>query len=87
MIKITCDNFSVPEKEEYKAPFRPVNLVKNPPRPYIASINNAGLIKVAFSQELIIPSYNLYPEFKRSAFMRNANASSVWNETQPVEHR
>jgi hypothetical protein len=40
-----------------------VTAVKNPPRPYIASINNVGLIKMAFTEKLLVPNYDIYPEF------------------------
>jgi hypothetical protein len=49
MLRITCSDFSVPEKEEYKPPVRPFIFVKNPPKPYIASINNSGLVKIGFT--------------------------------------
>jgi hypothetical protein len=58
-------------------------LVKNPPKPYIANINNAGLIKIGFSEKLLIPSYDLYPEFQREEYMREANATGFFNDTLP----
>jgi hypothetical protein len=58
-------------------------LVKNPPKPYIANINNAGLIKIGFSEKLLIPSYDLYPEFKIEEYMREANATGFFNDTLP----
>ena len=47
---MSCSDFLIPiELDDYVPPVRPNVFVKNPPRPYIASINNVGLIKIAFT--------------------------------------
>lgn len=71
---INCPEFYIPEKAQvYQPPYRPVTTVKNPPKPYIETISNVGLIKIGFTEKLLIPSYNLYPEFQRAEYMRETN--------------
>jgi hypothetical protein len=36
---------------------------------------------------LIIPSYEVYTEFKRPEFMREVNSTGVWNDTLPEAPR
>ena len=87
-IKATFNEFFVVEGAgKYTPPVRPIITVANPPRPYIESINNSGLIKIAFSQDLLIPNFSLYPEFQRAEYMREANSTGVWNQTLASEAR
>jgi len=50
-VRVTSSEFYIADylEKKYVPPSRPVINVSNPPRPYIDSINNSGLIKIAFS--------------------------------------
>ena len=52
---------------------RPINSVQtinkqiikqlSPPRPFVKNISNTGLLRVAFTRPIILPTYRRFPEF------------------------
>ena len=85
-ITIKCDEIGIivaPKvTSTYKPPVYPIVKTNDPPRPFIQSINNVGLIKIAFTRPIMVPNYILYPEFKESGFMRPLNSTASANITK-----
>ena len=59
----------------------------DPPKPFIKSISPVGVVRIEFTKILLIPNYDLFPEFKQPKMMRpvlNAteyNSSNSFNST------
>ena len=61
---------------------RPYVASSDPPKPFIKSISPIGVVRIEFTKILLIPNYDLFPEFKLPNMMRpviNATESSSSN--------
>ena len=68
-IYVTCFNVESIKKPTL-VPYRPIIEVDNPPKPFIESIDQIGKVRIAFTQEIQIITFDLYPEFRGSDMMR-----------------
>jgi hypothetical protein len=42
----------------------------DPPKPIIKSISPIGVVRIEFTKILLVPNYDLFPEFKEPSMMR-----------------
>ena len=77
-LKVPCVNIQVPDR---KTPSRPYIPVKNPPKPYIKTIDAFGNIVVGFTEKILPPTFKLYPEFLQKSFMKSAPKLNSTNST------
>ena len=48
------------------APKRTYTSSKNPPKPFIQSIDNIGTVRIGFTQPILLPTFERFAEFKES---------------------
>jgi len=71
-------NLASGQTKAYKPPFGVVQ--NSPPKPTIEWITNVGKARVSFSRPLLIPTYELYPEFLNENFMRQPCSANNTSE-------
>ena len=69
---------------------RPTNSVKSinkqivkqqsPPRPFVKEISNTGLLRVAFTRPIILPTFKRFPEFEKDNMLaQNCTNGGICN--------
>lgn len=80
-ILVTCFQLKTPKVQVTK---RPYVASLDPPKPIIKSISPIGEVRIEFTKILMIPNFDLFPEFKQPSMMRpilNSTESTSSNGT------
>jgi hypothetical protein len=68
--------YQVDTKTVKATPFQP-KVQSDPPKPFIQSVNQLGLVRVGFSKAIKIPTFEMYPEFRSEQFLRTNCTNST----------